>query len=205
MAKEKDKKRKPDYDDVPKVLKGPVKAEPSGMPLQARPDYGKGQVGPVQDATMTKDIPLGQGAPPRILPDYDSGIPCPCQQAGGSPLSEEVCVPRDDGGEGLITILVCPDCGTEGPFNLAPPQGVMVEARTLKCAKCQAKIPFRQLVKTASGRYVVAGSDSIEALTDRIRGLIRQGQVITWDMVSDVGATLDRICKLQSRTKKDKD
>lgn len=224
MAKEKDKKRKPDYDDVPKVLKGPVKADPvkdvpSGHPLQMRPDYGKGQVGP-QEAAMVKEIPMGESVGigtaspsqkldirPATKPDYDSAPACGCMGQGTpGPVSEEVSMPGE-GGQGLITILVCPDCGTEGPFNMTPPPGIPMEARTLRCASCKAKIPFKGIVKTASGKYMVAGTDSIEALVDRIRSIVKQGVIVTWDLAADVNTTLDRICKIQksSKGKKDKD
>ena len=215
MAKE---KRKPDYDEkeIPKVLKGPVKAEPkpiAGQPLRARPDYGEDPVGPPQDAAMMKDIPLQDISKkmPAGKPDYDmaGAPPCGChppKAEGPGAVGEEVCMPGgpDDEG-GFVTILVCPDCGNEGPFNMAPPAGIPMEARKLKCAKCKTVIPFKGLVKTASGKYMLAGSGSIESLVDRIRGIVKQGTIITWDLAQDVNTTLDRICELTKRSKKDKD
>jgi hypothetical protein len=60
-------------------------------------------------------------------------------------------------------------------------------------------------VKTASGKYVYAGT-SVEALIDRIRGLVKQGTIITWDIANDINVSLDGICKkLKSDSKKDKD
>jgi hypothetical protein len=196
---EKDTKRKPDYDDVPKVLKGPVKGEPAAQPLSIRPDYGEGQVGPA--AAMQKEIPVQDISQ---KPDYDTGVPCPCQQPGGPPVSEEVCMPGE-GDQGMLTILICPDCGTEGPFNMTPPPGVPMESRQLRCAKCLTRIPFKGLVRTASGRYKLAGADSIDALADRIRGFLKVGTILTWDICNDINTTLDRICKLQPPRSKGKD
>jgi DNA-directed RNA polymerase subunit RPC12/RpoP len=196
MAKEKDKskeKRKKNYDDLPKVLEGPVK----GQPLSMRPDYGKGQVGP-QDATMVKQIPV-EDLENKLKPtNYDE--PCPCQAPGGPELQEEL-VKEMSPEMGMMTILICPDCGTEGPFNMEPPAGIPLETRKLKCAKCSTKISFKGLVKTASGKYILAGSNSIKALTDRIRGIVRQGEIITWDLANDVSTTLDQICKMVGKDK----
>jgi hypothetical protein len=211
----KDKSRKPDYDEkeIPKVLKGPVEppkedkpeAVLEGAPLRSRPDYGEDPVGP-QEAAMMKDIPIKDLGKPPVLKDYDESEGCPCQepQTGGPEVGEEVCMPGQ-GDQGTITILVCPDCGNEGPFNMAPPAGIPMEARTLKCASCKSDIPFKGIVKTASGKYVVAGTDSIKSMADRIRGIVKQGVIVTWDLAQDVSVTLDRICKLCEGKKKDKD
>jgi hypothetical protein len=210
----KDKSRKPDYDEkeIPKVLKGPVEppkedkpeAVLEGAPLRSRPDYGEDPVGP-QEAAMVKDIPIKDLGDKPPVKDYDEPEGCPCEepQTGGpGELSEEVCGPE----EGMVTILVCPDCGNEGPFNMAPPAGIPMEARKLKCSSCKSDIPFIGIVKMASGKYVVAGTDSIKSLADRIRGIVKQGVIVTWDLAQDVSVSLDRICKLCDKgSKKDKD
>ena len=203
--------RKPkDYDevDVPKVLKGPV---PSLQPLRSRKDYGEGE----GEGSMLKEIPLmdlsealeeKKSEPvmePLTLPsmDYDDEPcePCTCKEEV-PPLSEEVTMPN-----GKITILVCPECNNEGPFNIEPPPGMPIETRTLKCAKCSTVVVFKGLMKTASGKYVVACGD-VKSLADRIRGLVRQGDIITWDIAQDVNTSLDKICDLVSKKdKKSKD
>ena len=47
-----------------------------------------------------------------------------------------------------------------------------------------------------------ASSKDIDSLADRIRGLIRQGQIITWDIVQDVNTSLDQICNQTKKLKK---
>ena len=218
MAKAKDKKRKPDYDEkeIPKVLKGPVEApvedkpesivDIGAQPLRARPDYMENPVGP--QATMVKEIPmqdLGKNKPP-VLKDYDGPEGCPCQdlpQGDSEEVSEETVMPGD---EGMLTVLICPSCNNEGPFKMTPPPGISMEARTLKCAKCHTKIPFNKLIKTASGRYVVAGSNDIKSLISHIKGFLKVGNILTWDIINDINVSLDTICKkFEGINKKDKD
>ena len=130
MAKDKPKKdRKPDYDEkeIPKVLKGPVEppadkpaVEPFGSPLRARPDYG--------EAGMIKEIPVkdvGQDSP-AVPQDYDEpesecGPSCPCQGDQGG-VTEEVAVEPGDG-QSMMMVLICPDCGNEGPIQYVPSCG----------------------------------------------------------------------------------
>jgi hypothetical protein len=180
--KKKDPDRKPkDYDekDIPKVLKGPI------SPLGIRKDYGEAE------ADMLKELP---NTPPPVVQvpiDYDSGCPCQeCQDQAVSPVTEETCPSEEE-----VSILVCPNCGTEGPFQPKPPEGVPLEVRSLKCAKCKTSIKFNSIVKTASGKYVTAGSRDVQSLVDRIRGLIKLGQVMSWDIVNDINISLDEIVK----------
>ena len=228
MAKDKkDTKRKPDYDEkeIPKVLSGPVeppaedkpdpKSDPKpeifGQPLRSRPDYDEGQ------AAIMKDIPLNingvgigtQKSPSGldIRPDYDQPEPecepsCPCQGDQGG-VTEEVAIEPGDG-KGMMMVLICPDCGAEGPFNMTPPAGIPMESRQLKCAKCQTKIPFKGIVKTASGKFVVAGRDDIKSLVSRIKGYLKVGSILTWDIINDINISLDTMCKKLDKTK-DKD
>jgi hypothetical protein len=212
-TKSKDPKRKPqDYDEteIPKVLKKPI---PPSEPLRARKDYGEASMlKEVKPIDLTKEPIKEEGPIVKAPADYDEPCPCmkkpedsPCAKGpGAAPVSEEMVLPGA-GGKGFITILVCPDCGTEGPFNMDGPEGIPMEARTLKCAKCKTVVGFKGLVKTASGKYVSAGS-SVEALVDRIRGLIKQGTVITWDIANDINVSLDGICKkIKESSRKEKD
>ena len=227
MAKGKIKNRKPDFDEkeIPKVLKGPVepptedkpKSESFGQPLRARPDYDEGQ------AAMMKDIPLningvgvGTQGPssnldiesdkPGVLQDYDEpecGPSCPCQGDQGG-ITEEVAIEPGDG-QGMVMVLICPDCGAEGPFNMTPPTGIPMEDRQLKCAKCQAKVPFKGIIKLASGKYVIAGRDDVKSLISHIKGYLKVGSILTWDIIHDIEISLDTLCKKFDGAKKDKD
>jgi len=218
----KDKKdRKPkDYDipDVPKVLKG--KVEPgSQQPLMMRKDYGA-----PEEAAMTKNIPLedvedkvkgmgpGMGMkppmplamPPASGPmDYDDPVPggCGCK---GTPaplpmpelnpaVSEEVVMPSDEDG-GVITILVCPDCGTEGPFDMEPPPGTKPETRKLKCARCKTIIPLNLISKTASNKYEVKVSHCMDSEFKTIKKIVKSSEMESKDADRVVSA-LDKIYK----------
>jgi hypothetical protein len=195
--KKKDPERKPDYDDkdIPKVLKGKIPEGPLS-PLRNRKDYGG-------DGAMMKEIspkdlskePVKEPAPV-VKGDYDdiSTHPlCPCQgkpPENNTSISEELMLP-DDKGKGFMSILVCPDCGNEGPFNIVPPQEVPVEDRKLKCAKCETVVGFKGLVKIASGKYVVA--HCMDPQFDRIKGLLKPDTILTKDLVGDILATLDKI------------
>ena len=46
-----------------------------------------------------------------------------------------------------------------------------------------------------------AGSRDVQSLVDRIRGLIKLGQVISWDICSDINSSLDEIVKKSKERK----
>ena len=189
--------------EVPKVLKGPVKPAPEDAPLQplrSRRDYGEG------DATMAKDIPMqnieekgqGQGpmgmppptldsplAPPQPMKDYDDPS-CGCMTPPIAPMkqpavSEEVVLPSDDEEGGFITILVCPDCGTEGPFDFNPPPGIDPEKRKLKCARCKTIIPLNMISKTASNKYVLKTAHCMDHQFKAIKSILKPGELSSGD------------------------
>lgn len=206
MGKEKkDDKRKPDYDEkeVPKVLKGPIKPTAEDAPLQplrSRKDYGEG------DAAMVKDIPVKdiQDQQPSMgdllkqqnpVKDYDEP-PCGCMSHptpfdGQPAVSEEVVLPSDEDG-GFITILVCPDCGTEGPFDLNPPPGINPEGRKLKCARCKTIIPLNMISKTASNKYTLKTAHCMDPQFKIIKGIIKPGELSSKDADKAIKA-LDKI------------
>lgn len=207
----KDEKRKPDYDeaDVPKVLKEPI--APLSQPLRSRKDYGENP----EEAAMVKDVPLedmeqkehnvNTPPPPMTDPgtvsepinDYDTP-PCGCippalpnaGQMNQPPVSEEVVMPASD--EGFITILVCPNCETEGPFNMNPPPGIPMEARKLKCAKCQTIIPYKAISKTASGKYMIVTAHCMDPHFKMLRKILKPGELSKGD-ASKASTTLDKI------------
>ena len=86
---------------------------------------------------------------------------------------------------------------------MSPPAGIPMEARKLKCAKCHTQIPFAGIVKTASGKFVVAGRDDVKSLISRIKGYLKVGSILTWDIINDINISLDTLCKKMD--KKDKD
>jgi hypothetical protein len=218
MGKEK-KERKRDYDDkdVPKVLKGPVKLPPEEAPLQplrSRRDYGEGPQ--PADATMVKDIPVQDlkkqepmGIPPSMggaippppsqpmpIKDYDDPS-CGCSPPPMSPMnqpavSEEVVLPAPDEDGGFITILVCPDCGTEGPFDLNPPPGINPEGRKLKCARCKTIIPLNMISKTASNKYTVKTAHCMDPQFKAIKSMVKPGELSSGDADKIIKA-LDKI------------
>jgi hypothetical protein len=193
MAKDK-KERKPDYDEkkVPKVLQGPVKDAPL-QPLRSRRDYGEG------DAAMVKDIPVKdiQDQEPSMSPPMGGPLPisqpvkdydepsCGCMPPPPLPnqpaVSEEVMLPSPDEEGGLVAILVCPDCGTEGPFDLNPPPGIKPEGRKLKCARCKTIIPLNMISKTASNKYTLKTAHCMDPQFKTIRGIIKPGELSSGD------------------------
>ena len=46
-----------------------------------------------------------------------------------------------------------------------------------------------------------AGSRDVQSLVDRIRGLLKLGQVISWDICSDINSSLDEIVKKSKERK----
>jgi hypothetical protein len=222
--KEHKRKRDYDETDVPKVLKGPVETAPekepkptlplAGQPLRARRDYGEAPQ--PSDAAMVKSIPMEeQGipepkamdmppAPPAVpIKDYDAPPPCGCL---GTPspqippmdipheVSEEIVMPSTDEDEGIVTILVCPDCGTEGPFDMDPPPGIDPLKRKLKCAYCKTIIPLNMISKTASNKYEVKTAHCMDSQFKAIKNLVKPGELSSADADNIIGA-LDKIYK----------
>ena len=219
----KDRKPK-DYDlpDVPKVLKGEVKPL-SQQPLMMRKDYGAPEDAAMTKNIPIEDVedkvkepgkgmkpPMPLAMPPATGPmDYDDPIPggCGCDNApscgcGPKPLpmppenpavSEEVVMPPDEDG-GVITILVCPDCGTEGPFDMEPPPGIKPETRKLKCARCKTTIPLNLISKTASNKYEVKVSHCMDSEFKTIKKIVKSSEMESKDADRVVSA-LDKIYK----------
>lgn len=214
----KDPKRKPDYDEseVPKVLSEPI--APPSQPLRSRKDYGEEATMvkevPMEDMEQKqKDINTPPPLPPNAVPDvvtelgtdilkkdYDAPPSCGCLDLPAPPMppmaphpvGEEVVMPTSDEDGGFMTILICPSCDNEGPFNMAPPPGIPMEARKLKCAKCQTIIPYKAISKTASGKYTVVTAHCMDPHFKTIRKLIKPGELSKGD-ASKAAAALDKI------------
>jgi hypothetical protein len=194
----KDKERKPDYDEatVPKVLKEPI--APLSQPLSMRKDYGATP----EEAAMVKEVPMediGKTGPA----DYDEP-PCGCSapQPIPEPITEEVVPPM--GEEGVVTILVCPECENEGPFNMAPPQGIPLGSRKLKCAKCKTIIPMTTISKTASGKYTVVTAHCMDSQFKAIKKLVKPGELSKSDaskIVSSLDKIYDKYIELEKKIK----
>lgn len=221
MGKEKkEHKRKPDYDeaDVPKVLKGPVEVIPeepkplAGQPLRSRRDYGEApsEAPKPSEAAMIKSIPpegvevSPMQSPDTLIKDYDTMPPCGCLKNtlpqippmdAPQEVSEEVVMPSSDDDEGIVTILVCPDCGTEGPFDMNPPPGIDPLKRKLKCAKCQTIIPLNMVSKTASNKYELKTARCMDPQFKIIKKLVKPGELSG----GDADAILKAIDKIYNK------
>jgi hypothetical protein len=173
----------------------------AGQPLRARRDYGESPQ--PSDAAMVKDIPMDVSPPPLPIEvkDYDSPPPpCGCLGTPASPISptdmphevsEEVVMPSD---EGIVTILVCPDCGTEGPFDMNPPPGIDPLKRKLKCARCKTIIPLNTISKTASNKYEVKTAHCMDSQFKTIKNLVKPGELSSAN-ADKILEALDKIYK----------
>jgi hypothetical protein len=155
---------------------------------------------------MPKSAPVSMPGPeplsepdPDMIKDYDTP-PCGCLKPSTPPMtpmapppiSEEVVLPTSDEDGGFVTILICPDCGNEGPFNMTPPPGIPMEARRFKCAKCQTIIPYKAISKTASGKYTVVTAHCMDPHFKTIRKLVKPGELSKGDASKAITA-LDKI------------